>query len=1017
MAEGKGKTYWKGIEEREKTPEFLKTLETEFPDPLPIDELLQSAKESNSKFSRRSFLKASGFSIATAILSACAKGPVEKAVPLLNRAEQSLPGKAFWYASTCHGCNAACGILVKNRDGRPIKIEGNPDHPLSQGGVCAVGQAMVLGLYDEKRLQAPLLQGKPVSWKEIDDFVSEKLNQLNQPVYLLTGSISSPTTQSVIKRFLKTFKRSRHIQYDALPYSAILEAHQRTHGRRVLPAFHFDRAEVIVSLDADFLGTWLSPVQFTRDYMKMRRLDAKPPFMSYHVQFEGRLSLTGANADQRYRATSSDLLQIAYFLAREIALKLNKSLELPQLPLRLTGLSKTKLDSLVDRLLNARGKSLVLCGQNDLQVQLLVNYINHLLGNYEQTLSLAYPSQQWQGNDQQVADLIAAMEQGQVGTLFVFGTNPVYSLPNGAQFAQALKSVPLTVNFNEELDETAAHCQVVASVPHFLECWNDDEPQPGVLSITQPVIQRLGATRTFTECLTTWLNQPEDDYTLMRSVWQKELFPLQKTYQDFQTFWDRSVESGVARIQRPPLQSGNFNSLALKNIDWQKENSNKYELVLYLKAGILDGKHAQNPWLQELPDPITKATWDNYVCISPITAKKLGIKQGDVIEISQGDLRLELPALLQPGQHEQVLAVALGYGRKGTERFHTIGPNWIEKRPTVEKGQTVGKNAYPFARWHSGLLQYSNFVNLKSTGQKAIIAQTQTHHTLTVPEHLGGEKRDLVRETTFNAFLKNPGSGNKKVHKILQLWPNDHVYTGHHWAMVIDLSKCTGCSSCVVSCQAENNVPVVGKDEVYRRREMHWIRIDRYYSGDDADVEVVHQPVMCHHCDHAPCENVCPVLATLHSDEGINQQIYNRCVGTRYCANNCPYKVRRFNWFDYWKRDQKENLLLNPDVTVRTRGVMEKCSLCVQRIQEAKIEAKRQNKPLKDGDIQLACAQSCPAGAIVFGDMNDPESRVSKLINHPRHYRMLEEFNFRPTVGYLTVIRNKDESMNADENS
>ncbi len=1008
MAEGKGKTYWKGIEERERTPEFLKTLESEFPDPLPIDALLNSAKSSKSKFSRRSFLKASGFSIATAIISACARGPVEKAIPLLNRAEQSMPGKAFWYASTCHGCSAACGIQVKNRDGRPIKIEGNPNHPLSQGGVCAVGQAMVLGLYDELRLQQPILQGKKAQWTQVDKFVKEKLDALVQPVYFLTGTVTSPTVRFWISRFLKQQKNGKHIQYDALSHSAILEAHQKTHGARVIPAYHFDRAEVVVSFDADFLGTWISPVEFTADFMKTRKLDAKPPQMSYLVQFEGRMSLTGANADERIKASNPEMREILFYFAQSIARHTGRKIDVPQVSLKEISLSANKLDSIIDRLLNARGKSLVICGSNDVRLQMVVNFINEALENYSRTVDVTNPSLQWQSNEQEVQALISAMEAGEVGALFIAGTNPVYSLPNGDQFARALKNVPLTVNFNAYVDETAEHCQVVSATPHFLETWEDAEPHPGVISVTQPLIRRLGQTRTVQEALAAWSGAPADDHQLMQQVWKKELFPLQKKFADFQTFWDRSVEQGVALITRP-AKKVRFKSSALDGIEWNDVQEHKtYELVLYPKVGMLDGTHAQNPWLQELPDPVSKATWDNYVCISPITAKKLGIKQGDVLEVSNGSYTVQLPALLQPGQHEEVLAIAIGYGRKGTERFHSIGPDWIGKRPTVKKGETVGKNAYPFARWHLGLIDFESSVDVKKTGRKVNLALTQTHHTLTVPENLGGEKRDLVRETTFAEFKLDPHSGNKKEHKILQLWPNDHVYTGHHWAMVIDLSKCTGCSACVVSCQAENNVPVVGKDEVYRRREMHWIRIDRYYSGDDAEVEVVHQPVMCHHCDHAPCENVCPVLATLHSDEGINQQIYNRCVGTRYCANNCPYKVRRFNWFDYWKRGKKENLVLNPDVTVRTRGIMEKCSLCVQRIQEAKIEAKRQGKPLKDGDIKLACEQSCPAGAIVFGDMNDPESRVSKLIHHPRHYRMLEEFNFLPTVGYLTVVRNKE---------
>ncbi len=1010
MAKHESKTFWKGIEEREQSPEFLRTLENEFPDPLPIDDLLNSVQKSNNPFSRRSFLKASGFSIAAAVLNACARGPVDKAIPLLNRAELSTPGKSYWYASTCHGCNAACGIQVKSRDGRPIKIEGNENHPLSDGGVCAVGQAMVLGLYDAHRLQKPLLNNKKSDWLTVDQFVKDKLNKINQPVYFVTGTISSPLTRYWINRFLDKFKEGRHIQYDALSYAALLEAHSKTHGARVLPHYHFDRAEVIVSFNADFLGTWISPVEFTKAYMKTRRLKEKMPSMSYHVQFEGKMSLTGTNADVRVKTSSGELGQILLYFARVLAKKAGKNLRLPEADLNINNIKHAELDKIIDRLWKAAGKSLVICGNNDLQLQFLANTINQLLGNYEKTLSVRYPSYQRQSNDFEIQKLISEMEAGRVGGLFIYGTNPVYSLPNGRQFGQAMQDLPFTVNFNGYADETAVHSHVVCPTPHFLETWADSEPAAGLLSVTQPLIQRLAETRTVNECLANWLNTPASDYELMQIFWQNKIFPEQKEFKDFQSFWDKTVENGFTNINKPPVQDLKFNEHALSAFVWEvaPTKTDDFELALYPKLGMLNGQHAQNPWLQELPDPVTKAVWTNYVCMAPVSAKKLKLQQGDIVQVTDGKYRIELPVLLQPGQHEGVLAVAVGYGCKGTERFHNMGPDWICKRPTVESGQTVGENAFPFAKWNQGLINFSTNVQIHSTGKKTFIALTQTHQTINVPEKLGGERRNLVHETTFAKYAKNPAAGNQKEHKILQLWPNDHVYNGHHWAMVIDLSKCTGCSACVISCQAENNVPVVGRDEVYRRREMHWLRIDRYYSGNDSDVEVIHQPVMCHHCDHAPCENVCPVLATLHSDEGINQQIYNRCVGTRYCANNCPYKVRRFNWFNYRKRDNRENLVLNPDVTVRTRGIMEKCSLCVQRIQEAKAEARRQGKPLADGDIKLACEQSCPAGAIVFGDMNDPQSKVSSFIQDSRHYRMLEEFNFRPSVGYLTLVRNND---------
>ena len=999
-----GKTYWKGIEERENTPEFQQTLENEFPESLPVEAVLQDTTMLRQGMSRRSFLKAAGFSIAGAVASSCARGPVEKAIPLLNRPEEYYPGTSLWYASTCAGCSANCGILVKTRDGRPIKIEGNPEHPISRGGVCAVGQAAVLSLYDSYRLKQPYLDGKLTDWATVDRLIREKLGQISGQVYVLTGTLTSPSTRAAIQAFLSRFADSAHIEYDAVSYSAILDAHEETHGRRVLPRYRFDRAEMILSLEADFLGTWVSPVEFSRAYVAGRDLNASPPRMSYHVQVEGRMSLTGTNADERIKASPADIQTFLNWLAGRL-------LQDADLPLsnwpesELTGIPEAAARHILQKLKETRGKSLVVCGINDVATQKVVNLINQALGNYGRTLDLEQPSQQWAGRDADIAGLIEKMHNGQVKALFVADTNPVYSLPNGDAFAAALAKVQLTVMLSQYMDETAEKMQVVCPLSHFLESWNDHEPVAGTVSVTQPAIRPLGDTRSMRECFAAWSGKEGKDPDLMRAYWEQAIYPRRQAKATFQEFWNQAVHDGFALANAEKIPAGRFRWQRVSPIPVEQPGDRLF-LVLYEKVGMRDGRHAFNPWLQELPDPVTKAVWDNYVCMAPALARKLNLREADLVRITDGKTELELPVQLQPGQHEQVVAIALGYGRKGTDRFSKIGPQWLQSRLTVKPGDTVGKNAYPLARLQDGTLLFSNRVQLAPTGRRGWLAFTQTHHTITVPKKFGGKARDMVREATFAAFLNDPGAGNPPVGQILQLWPQDFKYTGHHWAMVIDLSKCTGCSACVVSCQAENNVAVVGKDEVYRRREMHWIRIDRYYSGDDGEVTVIHQPVMCQHCDHAPCEPVCPVLATVHSDEGINQQIYNRCVGTRYCANNCPYKVRRFNWFDYRKQRKPEDLVLNPDVTTRTRGVMEKCSLCVQRIQEAKAEAKREGRELKDGDIRLACEQSCPTGAIVFGDMNDPNSRVTRLIQNPRHYRMLEEFNFRPTVGYLTKIRN-----------
>lgn len=1006
MSEKNIKKYWKSVEERELTPEFAQTLESEFPaKPEEIEDFLTSKK---SDVSRRSFLKIAGFSVAGSMIASCVGGSIEKSIPVLIKPEEITPGKAYWYATTCAGCSASCGILTKNRDGRPIKIEGNPQHLLSKGGVCAVGQAMVLGLYDTYRLQKPKANGQDASSiAEVDRQITAKLEGISNNVYFLTGTLSSPSTKAAIQKFLSKYPNSKHIEYDPVSYSAILDSHKINFGQRVLPHYNFDKADVIVSFNADFLGTWISPVEFTKDYTNRRKLVGKTPSISKHFQLEGRMSLSGANADRRIKVTQAEEVAILLEVAKKIAQKSGS-----EFPNWQSQNADSKIaDEIADSLWGAKGKSLVISGRNDVNFQNVVNFINEKLGNYGKTLDIVNASKQWNGNDSEVQELIQKMKNGQVNALFAADTNPAYSLPNSKEFKLLFQKIPLTVSFAEHLDETSSLAKFIISTPHFLESWNDTEVVSGMMSVTQPTVPSTKENRSIRQTLNTWLGESTDDLEILQNYWKENIFARAEGLSTFQTFWDNSVHDGFVKI-KPQEVSAEFTEFTLgQNAPKiQSVSGDSYELVLYQKVGMLDGKHAQNAWLQELSDPVTKAVWDNYVCLSPKTAEKLGVKNGDVLKVESDDGAIvNLMAQVQPGQHDKVVAIAVGYGRMGTERFAKIGPKWIQGKNTLDEGKRVGENAYQFTQQKDNNILFSNKVQLSTTGEHRDLALTQTHHTITEPEKFGGERREMVRETTLASYIKNPSSGNQRPQKTPELWEQDFKYRGYHWAMSIDLGKCTGCSACVISCQAENNIPVVGKDEVFRRREMQWMRIDRYYSGDDGDVDTLHQPVMCQHCDHAPCEGVCPVLATVHSDEGLNQQIYNRCVGTRYCANNCPYKVRRFNWFDYWKQDQKENLVLNPDITTRSRGVMEKCSMCVQRIQEAKNESKRLDKPIADGEIQLACQQSCPADAIVFGDVNDKESEVSKALADARSYAMLEEMNFRPSVNYLTKVRNRDE--------
>lgn len=1010
--------YWKSLESRDHAVDAA-------------SEFFEVPSAADPRTTRRGFLAAAGFGLAGTALASCSRAPVDQAVPFLTQPEAVVPGRPTYYASTCAACTASCGLLVKTRDGRPIKLEGNPDHPISRGGLCAVGQASILGLYDSQRLDAPLRQGQRTSWTEVDAAIVAALASVRnarRPVRLLTGTITSPTLRAAIDRFLSSFPDARLVTYDPLSVSTVLDAHERTHGARVLPRYRFDRAEVIVSVDADFLGTWISPVEYTAGYRVGRSLEDSPTRLSFHAQIESRMSLTGSKADLRVTVAPAEYGPLMAHVGNRLAelAGLAPLVEATAAP----PVAAATVDDLAGRLWRAREKGLVVCGSHDVALQTLCNTINHTIGAYGSTVDLDRPSFQRQGNDREVERLLAELSAGSVGALLVAGVNPVYELPGGAALAEQLKKVPLLVSCASHIDETASLAGFVCPDRHPLESWADAEPVAGLMSVTQPTVSPLGGTRQLLESLAAWSGTPRPAYDLLRESWQARVYPRRATAdENFDTFWDRAVHDGFVEVAAPaafalrasaPKAAQAFSPMPIAPPAATTAPQGTLALVLYPKVGMLDGRGGLNPWLHELPDPISKATWDNYACLSPATAAGLDVRDGDVVRIEAGEAgSLELPVLLQPGQHVGVVAVALGYGRLGSERFANVGPRWFQARPTVGDDGRVGRNAAPLATIAGGEWRYSGApVRVTRTGRHRALAQTQSHHEIAVPARLappGGAHRPIVQETTLPAFLEDPAAGSHGHGEAAEdLWPPDHNYTGRHWRMVIDLTACTGCSACVIACQAENNVPVVGRDEVLRHREMHWMRIDRYYAdGADGGIDVVHQPMLCQHCENASCETVCPVLATVHSEEGLNQQVYNRCVGTRYCANNCAYKVRRFNWFDYPREDRLQNLVLNPDVVVRSRGVMEKCSMCVQRIQDAKVEARRQGTPLADGTIETACQQSCPAKAITFGDGNDPESRVARLTRDRRHFRVLEELNVKPSVGYLTLVRNRVEAEGA----
>lgn len=948
---------------------------------------------------RREFLQLLAGSFAALAAGGCQfKKPTEKVVAALVAPEEAVPGQALWYATTCAACPASCGALAKVRDGRPIKLEGNPEHPVSRGGLCARGHASLLDLYDSQRYASPRVGGQPAGWDTADLEVIralERARQSGKAIRLLTGTWSSPTARGEIARLRARFAGLRQVVYDEPSLLASIEAHRLTHGLRALPTYRLEKANAIVSFEADFLGTWGSPVQFTKDWAARRKPDADLDLMSWHAQFEARMSPTGANADLRVPLKPSQRYGTIVALGRLVAQKTGWSGPLP-IP-GPTSVSRSILLQTAEILVAERRRALVLCGAEDAASQVAANWINHMLGAYEKIADVARPSLVAEGQAGAFESLLDEMRRGEVAVLIVRGCNPAQDHPRAAQFREAAAKVDVLVSLAGRPDETAALARVVCPEHHPLESWADHDAHSGMLSLTQPTVSPLRGTRDAVETLARWDGRRASAHELIRAHWRASVFPRQKKIRDFEGFWEKTVSAGAIALEGGARPAA-FAPSALSGLKPPAPPRAEYEFLAYAGLVLGDGRQANNPWLQELPDPIAKTTWGNAASFSPADAKKLGLVEGRVVRLSAGGASVELPAHVQPGQAPGTIAAALGYGRSG------IGPmagNFpTQKMFPIDFEPAGGADVMPLQRFGA--------VTVEVLGRIERLAKTQSYDHLVDP--LLGERRDMARETVLADYAVNPRAGNPEEEKEASLW-KEHEYEGHRWGMAIDLNSCTGCSSCVLSCNLENNVPVVGKAEVAKSRDMHWLRLDRYYSGPPDAVEgspdVSFQPMLCQHCGNAPCETVCPVLATVHSTEGLNMQVYNRCVGTRYCANNCPYKVRRFNWFDYAHADLSNNLALNPDVTVRSRGVMEKCSFCVQRIYTAKGDAKVEGRALRDGDIKPACAQSCPAEAIVFGDLNDPKSRVAKLAKSERSYRVLSKLGVQPSVRYLTKIRNK----------
>ena len=1069
------KQYWQNFGDLTQSDRFKQAAEKEFQEELlPLEEL-DGKGLLDAKTPRRDFLKYLGFSTAAAALAASCEMPVRKAVPFVQRPDNLILGVPNYYASTYVNGGDAISVVVKQRDGRPIKIEGNELSSLTKGGTSAASQASVLDLYDPTRLRHPMQKSgnqykEVTSFENFDKIIAGAMAGIaGKPVVLLTSTIHSPSTLQLVNEFLVKYPGSRHIQYDAVSYSGMLLANEATYGKKALPQYRFDKAKTIVSLGADFLGTWLNTTEYSKQYAENKKVKGDKPELSRHIHFESMMSMTGSNADDRYTHKPSETGAVALALLA----KLGGAVSVPAF--KDARLSKG-IEQTAALLAANKGASLVVSGSNDVNVQLVVNAINEAIGANGTTVNWAATSNTRKGIDTDMVKLATDMNSGGVGALLIYDCNPVYSYADGKKFGEALLKLPVSVSFNSTMDETTELCKYILPSNHWLESWGDTEAVSGYVSLIQPIINPLFKTRPFQTSLLNWSGAalaaaPLVKDTAAKGYVQGTIPTVTDAYESYlKTYWaaklgsldlwDKALQDGV--IESPSVATttsatyngGNISAAAAK-IATVKQG--EYEVVLYQKIGMGTGSQANNPWLQELPDPITKVTWDNYAMVAPSMAKKLfGLdvanpnskKDADlyevhpekpVMKITVNGKVLQLPILIIPGLNAATIAIAVGYGRASSNTDKLVNLDRIGRA-----AYGAGQNAYIFAGWDGTTFSYSSPATIEKTGETYALAQTQVHGFT--------EGRPVIYETNLAGYRKNPEEvleeprnerllitpdGKTDYVKDATMYP-DFEKPGIKWGMSIDLNTCTGCSACVVACNAENNVSVVGKIQVQRAHEMHWLRIDRYFTGDIENPDVIFQPMMCQHCDNAPCENVCPVAATNHSSEGLNQMTYNRCIGTRYCANNCPYKVRRFNWLDFTGADsfadnQKPligkdlnevtnhvnddltRMVLNPDVTVRSRGVIEKCSFCVQRLQETKLEAKKQQDPSIIRNVKVACAQACPTNAITFGNMNDKESDIykSRNIEQPnRTFYVMEQLHVLPNVSYLAKIRNTNREVN-----
>jgi Fe-S-cluster-containing dehydrogenase component len=964
--------------------------------------------------SRRRFLTLASASAALAMGTvSCSRIDRGTIVPYTKKPQEVHPGVANYYASTFQEGLVTHGVLVKTREGRPIHVEGNDEDPTWRGkaGMRAIGD--VLGLYDPDRLRGPAADGRPSSWERADAEIAGVLRQARtdvKPVLLLTEAVLSPTKMALIRLLQTALPSLRHAAWEPAASQPELAATRALLLTPVIPRYRLDRARVILSLQADLLGTDARAPVFIRDYAARRVLYKPTDDISRLWVAEGGMSLTGANADHRLQAPPSRMASLAFALARE--LHDSHGLPLPR-DVNPDGLRSFALDavarglqiapgllkSLSQDLKEAGEAALVIAGAElPPEAHIACHLLNTMLGSEGHTVDvLSAPAAPDILTLARLRQLLEDASKGTFAAAVFWGTNPGYAFPDSSLWQAAVSRVPLAVRIGLHEDETALGCRWRLPEHHWLESWGDLESSPGTLRLRQPTIGAIHNTRQGEDILLAWLRAlgtdvPRSYLTYLKARWQEEVYPSGSPV-PFEMFWNAALHDGILKrggetSQQSSEVPGSATGRQARSEAFAEaiaaaaaagsHAADRLELVLQPAASLFDGRYANNGWLQELPDPVTKATWTNPLLLSKADADRLGVSDNDLVRVTAGSATADVPVLVQPGQTPGVAILSLGFGRR-----------------TGSVAAGAGTNAYPLANPDSGA-PYLTVARLARTPGSHTVARAEGHNRIVAG-------RDVARRWTVAEYAKEPRERERERASLIP----DPKFPGHKWGMVIDLSACVGCGACVVACQSENNSPVVGPDQVIRGREMHWMRIDRTYAGDPGDPSVLHQPILCQHCDDAPCEIVCPVNATTHSPDGLNQMAYNRCVGTRYCSNNCPFKVRHFNYFDYTSmKREPEILVFNPEVTVRPRGVMEKCTFCIQRIQNVRQRANVEHRSVRDGEIRPACAVACPSEAIVFGDLNDPHSRVANLAKTDRGYRLLRELGIKPSVTYLADIAN-----------